>query len=87
MFFSWMITALEYSFLLPGIGGSVEVLGYSQNSLAVLVHAMQLFAYMILNFFTTKYPLHWIHFLAITLIIVAVLLIAYAENMLFTKYH
>ena len=77
MFFSWLITALEYSFLLPGIGGSVEVLGYSQNSLAIIVHALQLVAYTILNRFTTKYPFTWRHAIAFPLMLVAVLLVAY----------
>jgi uncharacterized protein (DUF486 family) len=80
MFFSWMITAFEYSFLLPGIGGSVEVLGYSQNSLAVIVHAIQLIAYIILNRFTTEYAFKWRHMVAFALIFVAVLLIAYEEK-------
>jgi uncharacterized protein (DUF486 family) len=75
MFFQWLITGFEYIFLLPGISGSVEVLGYSQNSLAVFVHALQLFAYFILNHFTTKVVFTWRHYTAFLLIILAIIIV------------
>ena len=50
----WSLSILEYPFLLLGIGGAVEVLGYSQNSIALLIHALQLTYYFILNAYTTK---------------------------------
>ena len=76
MFFSWSISLIEYSFLLPGIGASVEVLGYSQNSLAVVIHALQLGAYFLLNIFTTKSPYTWRHYVAFPMMVAAVLLVS-----------
>lgn len=70
-----IITAGEYLFLLPGISASVEVLGYSQNSLAVFVHALQLIAYFILNKFTTKVHFTWRHYTSFFLIIIAIVLV------------
>lgn len=70
-----MFTVVEYSVLVPGIGASVEVLGYSPNSLAVLSNAFQLIAYFILNLFTTKVPFTWRQYTAFGLIITAVALI------------
>lgn len=75
MFFQWLITGIEYLFLLPGISGSVEVLGYSQNSLAVFVHALQLIAYFILNYFTTKVVFTWRHYTSFLLIILAIFIV------------
>jgi len=77
MLSQWSISALEYSFLLPGIIGSVEVLGYSPNSIAILIHALQLAAYFVLNLLTTQIPLTWRHAVAFPLMIVAVLLVAF----------
>jgi len=54
MVMQWSLSILEYPFLLLGIGGAVEVLGYSQNSIALLIHALQLTGYFILNAYTTK---------------------------------
>jgi len=71
----WMFTVIEYSVLVPGIGASVEVLGYSQNSLAVLSNAFQLIAYFILNRFTTKVAFEWRHYTAFALIISAIALV------------
>jgi uncharacterized protein (DUF486 family) len=75
MFCQWLFTIIEYLILLPGIGGSIEVLGYSQNSLAVLVNAFQLIVYFILNKFTTKVVFTWRHYTSIILIIIAILLV------------
>ena len=75
MFYQWILTAGEYLFLLPGISGSVEVLGYSQNSLAVFVHAQQLIAYFILNKFTTKVEFTWRHYTSFILMIIAIILV------------
>ena len=77
MLAQWSISALEYSFLLPGIIGSTEVLGYSPNSLAIIIHALQLAAYFLLNFLTTKVPMTWRHAIAFPMMIIAVLLVAY----------
>jgi uncharacterized protein (DUF486 family) len=71
----WMFTIIEYSVLVPGIGASVEVLGYSPNSLAVLSNAFQLIAYFILNLFTTKVPFTWRQYTAFALIITAIVLV------------
>jgi uncharacterized protein (DUF486 family) len=75
MIHQWMFTIIEYSVLVPGIGASVEVLGYSPNSLAVLSNAFQLVAYFILNLFTTKVPFTWRQYTSFGLIITAVALI------------
>lgn len=75
MFHQWMFTVIEYSVLVPGIAGSVEVLGYSPNRLAVLSNAFQLIAYFILNKFTTKVEFEWRHYTAFALIISAIALV------------
>lgn len=77
MIYSWLITSIEYTFLLPGISASVEVLGYSQNSIAVILHALQLIAYFILNSVTTKYTFTWRHAVAFPMMIIAIILVAY----------
>lgn len=69
------VTVIEYSVLVPGIGASVEVLGYSQTSLALLSNAFQIFAYLILNLFTTKAHVTWRHYTAIALILTAIVLV------------
>ena len=75
MIHQWMFTIIEYSVLVPGIGASVEVLGYSQTSLALLSNAFQIFAYLILNLFTTKAHVTWRHYTAIALILTAIVLV------------
>jgi len=75
MLHQWMFTVIEYSVLVPGIGASVEVLGYSQNSLAILSNAFQLIAYFILNKVTTKVPFTWRHYTAFALVITAIALV------------
>ncbi len=75
MIHQWMFTIIEYSVLVPGIGASVEVLGYSQTSLALLSNAFQIFAYLILNLFTTKAHVTWRHYTAIVLILTAIVLV------------
>jgi len=75
MLHQWMFTVIEYSVLVPGIGASVEVLGYSQNSLAILSNAFQLIAYFILNRVTTKVPFTWRHYTAFALVITAIALV------------
>jgi len=75
MFYQWLFTMFEYSILLPGISGSVEVLGYSQNSLAILVNAFQLIVYFVLNKFTTKVVYTWRHYVSCMLILIAIALV------------
>ena len=75
MIHQWMFTMIEYSVLVPGIGASVEVLGYSQTSLALLANAFQIFAYLILNLFTTKAHVTLKHYTAIVLILAAIALV------------
>jgi uncharacterized protein (DUF486 family) len=75
MLHQWMFTVIEYSVLVPGIGASVEVLGYSQNSLALLSNVFQLIAYFILNKVTTKVPFTWRHYTAFVLVISAIFLV------------
>jgi uncharacterized protein (DUF486 family) len=73
--YSWFIALIEYIFLIIGIGGSVEVLSMSQNTISILIHALQLIAYFILNLFTTKYELTWKHYLSIMFIFSALILL------------
>ena len=75
MIHQWMFTMIEYSVLVPGIGASVEVLGYPQTSLALLSNAFQIFAYLIINLFTTKAHVTWKHYTAIVFIITAIVLV------------
>lgn len=75
MIHQWMFTVIEYSVLVPGIGASVEVLGYPQTSLALLSNAFQIFAYLILNIFTTKAHVTWRHYTAIAFILTAIVLV------------
>uniref|UniRef100_A0A6C0HYR0 Uncharacterized protein n=1 Tax=viral metagenome TaxID=1070528 RepID=A0A6C0HYR0_9ZZZZ len=71
----WMFTVIEYSVLVPGIGASIEVLGYSQNSLALLSNVFQLISYFILNRVTTKVPFTWRQYTAFGFIIAAIFLV------------
>jgi len=75
MLYQWLITSIEYSFLLPGISASVEVLGYSQNSIAILLQALQLFAYFILNRLTTNFIFTWKHYTAFCLMFISIFLV------------
>lgn len=71
----WMFTIIEYSVLVPGIGASVEVLGYSQNTLALLGNIFQIIAYFLLNRVTTKVPFTWRQYTAFALVITAIALV------------
>jgi hypothetical protein len=71
----WMFTIIEYSVLVPGIGASVEVLGYPQTSLALLSNAFQILAYLILNLFTTKAIVTWRQYTAFVLTITAIVIV------------
>jgi uncharacterized protein (DUF486 family) len=75
MIHQWMFTMIEYSVLVPGIGASVEVLGYPQTSLALLSNAFQILAYLILNLFTTKASVTWRQYTAFALVITAIVLV------------
>jgi len=75
--FSWFIASFEYTFLIPGIGGAVEVLGYSQNSISIIIHGLQLIAYFVLNLFTTEYKFTLRHIVAFIMMIIAMFLVAY----------
>ena len=71
----WMFTVIEYSVLVPGIGASIEVLGYSQNTLALLGNIFQIIAYFLLNRVTTKVPFTWRQYTAFALVITAIVLV------------
>jgi uncharacterized protein (DUF486 family) len=73
----WGIALLEYSILIPTIGGSVEVLKISESTLAVLIHAVQLIMFMILNRFTLKAPFQIKHAIAFALIIASIFVVVY----------
>lgn len=73
----WLIAAIEYMILIPGIGASVEVLKISESTLAVIIHAFQLVAFFILNRFTLKANFTLKHAIAFALMIVAVFIVAF----------
>ncbi len=73
----WSIAFVEYSVLIPTIGASVEVLHMSESTLAVLIHAVQLTMFMILNKFTLKAPFTMKHAIAFALMIAAVFIAAF----------
>lgn len=77
MFYSWIFTAIEYSFLLPGIGASVEVLGMSQNTLAIILHAIQITVYLVLNKLTTNFEITKKHLIAFPLMVLSVIIAAF----------
>ena len=75
----WSIALLEYFILIPTIGVSVEVLNISESTLAVLIHAAQLFMFFVLNGFILKSPFTANHAVAFLLMISAILLVAFPE--------
>ncbi len=72
----WSIAFVEYAVLIPTIGASVEVLHMSESTLAVLIHAVQLVMFMVLNKFTLKAPFTMKHAIAFALMIAAVFIAA-----------
>lgn len=72
----WLIAAIEFIILIPGIGASVEILGYSESFLAIIFHAFQLVIFYILNRFTLKAQFTKKHYIAFILMILSVLIVA-----------
>lgn len=73
----WMIAAIEYIVLIPGIGASVEILKISESTIAVLIHALQLIVFFIMNKFTIKATFTIKHAIAFALMIAAVFIAAF----------
>jgi uncharacterized protein (DUF486 family) len=76
IFFLWLIAAIEFIILIPGIGASAEILGYSESFLAIIFHAFQLVIFYILNKITLKAEFTKKHYLAFILMILSVLIVA-----------
>lgn len=75
----WSIALLEYFILIPTIGASVEVLNIPESSLAVLIHAAQLFMFFVLNGIILNSPFTANHAVAFLLMISAIFLVAFPE--------
>ncbi len=75
----WLIALIEFVILIPGIGVSSEILGYSESYLAIIFHAFQLVIFYILNRYTLKAPFTNKHFLAFILMGASVMVVAKAH--------
>ena len=76
IFLLWLIAAIEFIILIPGIGASAEILGYSESFLAIIFHAFQLVIFYILNKITLKAEFTKKHYIAFILMILSVLIVA-----------
>lgn len=72
----WLIAGIEFLILIPGIGASSEILGYSESFLAIIFHAFQLVIFYILNKFTLKAEFTFKHAIAFVLMILSVVIVA-----------
>ena len=79
IFFLWLIALIEFIILIPGIGASTEILGYSESYLAIIFHAFQLVIFYILNKYTIKSKFTKNHAIAFVLMIVSVIIAAKAK--------
>lgn len=70
----WLIAGIEFLILIPGIGASAEILGYSESFLAIIFHAFQLVIFYILNRFTLKAEFTKKHLIAFILMILSVII-------------
>ncbi len=79
IFFLWLIAIIEFALLIPGIGASTEILGYSESFLSITFLAFHLVVFFILNRFTIKAEFNKKHAIAFVLMITAVLIAANAK--------
>jgi uncharacterized protein (DUF486 family) len=79
VFYLWMIALIEFIILIPGIGASTEILGYSEAYLAIIFHAYQLVVFFILNKFTLKSEFNKKHAISFILMILSVMVVAHAK--------
>jgi hypothetical protein len=79
IFFLWLIAALEFIVLIPGIGASAEILGYSESFLAIIFHAFQLGIFFILNKYTLKAEFNNYHMFAFILMGLSIIIISYTK--------
>jgi uncharacterized protein (DUF486 family) len=70
----WLIAGIEFLILIPGIGASAEILGYSESFLAIIFHAFQLVIFYIINRFTLKAEFTKKHYIAFILMILSVII-------------
>jgi hypothetical protein len=77
--FLWLIAALEFIVLIPGIGASAEILGYSESFLAIIFHAFQLGIFFILNKYTLKAEFNNYHMFAFILMGLSIIIISYTK--------
>jgi uncharacterized protein (DUF486 family) len=75
----WFIAFIEFIILIPGIGVSSEILGYSESYLALIFHAFQLVIFYILNRYTIKAPFTKKHMIAFILMGASVMVVAKAH--------
>lgn len=74
IFLLWLIAGIEFLILIPGIGASSEILGYSESFLAIIFHAFQLVIFYILNKMTLKAEFTKKHYIAFILMIISVII-------------
>jgi uncharacterized protein (DUF486 family) len=75
----WIIAIIEFTILIPAIGASTEILGYSESFLSITFLAFHLVVFFILNRFTIKAEFNKKHAFAFILMISAVLIAANAK--------
>lgn len=75
-FYLWLIAGLEFIILIPSIGVSAEILGYSESFLAIIFHAFQLAIFFILNKYTLRAEFNIYHIIAFILMIVSVIVVS-----------
>lgn len=68
----WLIAFIEYFVLIPGIGASVEILKMSESTLAIIIHAIQLCVFFVINRYTLKAAFTVKHAIAFALMLVAI---------------
>lgn len=79
VFYLWCIALIEFVILIPGIGASTEILGYSESYLAILFHAFQLVIFFILNKLTLKSEFNKKHMISFILMFLSVMIVAQAK--------
>jgi len=76
VFLLWCVALIEFVILIPGIGASTEILGYSESYLAIIFKAFQLAIFFILNKLTLKSEFNKKHMLSFILMIMSVMIVA-----------
>jgi uncharacterized protein (DUF486 family) len=79
IFYLWCIALIEFVILIPGIGASTEILGYTEAYLAIIFHAFQLVVFFILNKLTLKSEFNKKHMISFILMFLSVMIVAQAK--------